>query len=160
MVAVSPSQPRMPAYGASHGTAQPERLPWPRVIVRMVLIILPGLLIGSFAGATIVGALGVGVLRDHRALTLLMPVVAGLIAGVGLGLLLKPERDRLVAYVLVSAAVDIAVFLLLFGLAQLRAPAIAPPAPLSAYLGGPLIAAVAQSLPVVGLWALRIRQQA
>ena len=160
MVAVSPSQPRMPAYGASRGTVQTERLPWPRVIVRMVLIILPGLLVGSFVGATLVGTLGVGVLRDHPSITFLMPVVAGLIAGVGLGLLLKPERNRLVAYVLVSAAVDIAAFLLLFRLAQLRAPAIAPRAPLSAYLGGPLIAAVAQSLVAVGLWALRIRQRA
>jgi hypothetical protein len=157
---VSPAQPRMPAYGGSRGTAQPERLPWPRVIVRMILIILPGLLVGSFAGAIIVGALGVGVLRDQPGLTALMPVLAGLIAGVGLGLLLKPGRDRLVPYALLSAGVAIAAYLLLFGLAQLRAPAIAPPAPLSAYLLGPLIVLVAQSLPGVGLWVLRTRQRA
>jgi hypothetical protein len=158
LVAVSPSPQRIPAYGAP-GTAQPERLPWARVVVRMVLIILPGLLVGSFVGATLVGTLGVGVLRDHPGITFLMPVLAGLIAGVGLGVLLKPERDRLVAYVLVSAAVNLAAFLLLFALAQLRAPAAAPPAPLSAYLGGPLIAAVTQSLLAVGLWILRIRQR-
>jgi hypothetical protein len=149
----------MPAYGAP-GTVKPERLPWPRVIVRMVLIILPGLLVGSFVGAIIVGALGVGVLRDHPGLTLLMPVLAGLITGVGLGLLLKPDRDQLVAYALASAGVGIAAYLLLFGLAQLRAPSIAPPAPLSAYLSGPLIVAVVQGLLAVGLWVLRNRQRA
>jgi hypothetical protein len=149
----------MPTYGAP-ASVQPERLPWPRVIVRMVLIILPGLLVGSFAGAIIVGALGVSVLRDQPGLTLLMPVLAGLIAGAGLGLLLKPERDQLMAYALVSIGVAIAAYLLLFGLAQLRAPAIAPPAPLSAYLLGPLIVAVVQSLLAVGLWVLRLRRRA
>ena len=149
----------MPAYGAPV-SVQPERLPWPRVIVRMVLIILPGLLVGSFAGAIVVGALGVSVLRDQPGLTLLMPVLAGLIAGAGLGLLLKPERDRLMAYALVSIGVGIAAYLLLFGLAQLRAPAIAPAAPLSAYLLGPLIVAVVQSLLAIGLWVLRLRRRA
>lgn len=146
----------MPGYGVP-APERPERLPWPRVIVRMILVVLPGLLVGSFAGGVVVAALGAQVLRDSPGLTVLMPVLAGLVAGLGLGLVLKPERDQLVAYALAAVGVGVAAYLLLFALSQLRLSATAPAASPGAYLLGPLVVAVALAVVALALWLLRIR---
>lgn len=146
----------MPTYGVPE-PIRPERLPWPRVVVRMILIILPGLLVGSFIGSIMVPALGVQVIRDQPALSGLIPVLAGLIAGVGVGLLLKPGRDQLVAYGVTGFGIVVAAFLSLFLLAQLRAPDIAPATPLSSYLTGPLVAGVVGGGVALGLWWFRVR---
>jgi hypothetical protein len=143
-----------PTYGGP-SNSPPDRLGWPRVIARMVLIVLPGQLLGNFLTITALSASGV--LRDRPGLGVLALVVAGLVAGVGVGLLLRPGRDQLLGYALVGAAVGVATFLLLFGLAQLRLPETTPTASLGAFLRGALIVAVVQSAAAIPLWLLRGR---
>ena len=82
----------------------------------MLSIVLPGQLLGNFAAIAALTASGV--LRDRPGLGVLAVALGALVAGVGVGLLLRPHRDQLLGYALVGAAVGIAAFLLLFGLAQ------------------------------------------
>ena len=143
-----------PAYGVS-SRARPDRLSWPRVLVRMLLVVLPGQLLGNFL---VIAALGAsGALRDRPGLGVLALVAAGLLAGVGLGLVLRPERNQLVAYAVTGAGVGIAVFVLLLGLAQLRLPAISPGASFGDFLQGALIVAVVQTAVALPLWWRRAR---
>jgi hypothetical protein len=121
----------------------------------MVLIVLPGQLVGNFAAAT--ALMATGALRDRPELAVLMVVIGGLVAGVGVGLLLHPDRDRLVGYALVGAGVGLAVFLLLLGLAQLRLPDTTPGASLGDFLRGGLIVATLQSAVSIPLWWARRR---
>jgi hypothetical protein len=143
-----------PAYGVSSRT-RPDRLSWPRVLVRMLLVILPGQLLGNFLAVAALGPSGV--LRDRPGLSVLTIVVGGLLAGVGLGLVLRPERDQLVAYVVAAAGVGIAVFVLLLGLAQLRLPAVTPGASFGDFLLGALVVAVVQTAVALPLWWQRAR---
>ena len=143
-----------PAYGVPSRT-RPVRLSWPRVLVRMLLVVLPGQLLGNFLA---IGALTAsGVLRDRPGLSVLMIVAAGLLAGVGLGVLLRPVRDQLVGYALAAAGVGIAVFVLLLGLAQLRLPAISARASVGDFLLGALVVAVVQTAVALALWWRRRR---
>ena len=144
-----------PAYGEP-STTRPDRLSWPRVVVRMLLIVLPGQLVGNFAAITALTASGM--LRDRPGLAVLMLVLAGLVAGVGVGLLLRPDRDQLLGYALAGAAVAVAAFLLLFGLAQLRLPETTPGASAGDFLRGSLIVALVQSAAAIPLWLLRARR--
>ena len=124
----------------------------------MLLIVLPGQLLGNFAAITALSASGV--LRDRPGLGVLALVLGALVAGVGVGLLLRPHRDQLLGYALVGAAVGVAAFLLLFGLAQLRLPETTPGASAGDFLGGALIVAVVQTAAAVSLWLLRGRRSA
>ena len=148
------SRPEMPTYGKPSNLRR-DRLGWPRVITRMLLIVLPGQLIGSFAAIT--ALMASGVLRDRPGLAVLTAVLAGLVPGVGVGLLLRPDRDQLLAYALVGAGVAVAVVLLLLGLAELRRPDTAPRASLAAYLRGVVIIPVVQSAVAIPLWLARSR---
>ena len=121
----------------------------------MLLIVLPGQLIGSFVASM---ALPLSVLGDRPELAVLMGVLPGLVAGIGIGLLLHPDRDQLLGYALVGAAVAVASLLLLSGLGRLRGPESIPSAPLVNHLRGLLIAAVVQSAAAVPLWLLRRRR--
>lgn len=143
-----------PAYGVSSRT-RPDRLSWPRVLVRMLLVVLPGQLLGNFLAVAVLGASGA--LRDRPGLSVLMIIAGGLLAGVGLGIVLRPERDQIVAYAGAAAGVGIAVFVLLLGLAQLRLPAVTPGASLSDFLLGALVVAVAQLAIALPLWWQRAR---
>ena len=143
-----------PAYGVP-SRARPDRLSWPRVLVRMLLVVLPGQLLGNFLVLAALSASGA--LRDRPGLGVLALVAAGLLAGVGCALVLRPERDQLVAYALAGAGVGIAVFVLLLGLAQLRLPAITPGASFGDFLQGALIVAVVQTAVALPLWWRRTR---
>lgn len=149
MVAVS-----RPAYGGPARTG-PARLGWPRVLARMLLVVLPGQLLGSFLAVAALSASGV--LGDRPELSVLMIVAAGLLAGVGLRLVLRPELDQLVPYALAAAGVGIAVFVLLLGVAQRRLPAISPGAAFGDFLLGALVVAAVQTAVAVSLWWRRAR---
>ena len=148
------SRPEMPAYGEPSNLRR-HRLGWPRVITRMLLIVLPGQLIGSFAAIT--ALMASGLLRDRPGLAVLTAVLAGLVPGVGVGLLLRPDRDQLLAYAVVGAGVAVAVLFMLLGLAELRRPDTAPRASLGAYLRSVVIIAVVQSAAAIPLWLARSR---
>ena len=143
-----------PAYGVPSRT-RPDRLSWPRVLARMLLVVLPGQLLGTFVAVTALSASGA--LRDRPGLSVLMIIVAGLVAGAGLGLVLRPERDQLFAYAGAGAGVGIAVFVLLLGLAQLRLPAVSPGASLGDFLLGALVVGGVQTAIALPLWWQRSR---
>jgi len=121
----------------------------------MLLVVLPGQLLGNFLAIAALSASGA--LRDRPGLGVLMIVAAGLLAGVGLGLVLRPERDQLVGYALAGAGMGIAVFVLLLGLAQLRLPAVSPGASFGDFLLGALVVAVVQTAVALPLWWQRTR---
>jgi hypothetical protein len=150
------SSSRTPVYGepAPDGT---ERMPWPRVIARMILVILPGLLIGSFAGGVVVTVVGVQLVRSAPSLTLIIPVLTGLITGLGLGLVIKPFRDWVPSLALVSLAITAAADIGLLILARLRVSAAAVGPPLSGQLLGVLIVVVVQTAVSLPLWLRRTR---
>jgi hypothetical protein len=148
------SRPDQPAHGGP-SDPPPDRLGWPRVITRMLLVVLPGQLLGNFVA--IVALTATDALRDRPGLGALALVLGGLVAGVGIGLLLRPDRDQLLPYALVGAGVGIAVFLLLFGLAELRLPATTPGASVGDFLRGVVIVALAQSVAAIPLWWARSR---
>jgi hypothetical protein len=151
---MSSTPPRMPAYG-DRAPAGAEAMPWSRVLVRMVLVVLPSLLIGSFIGGIMIGVLGAQVLRDSPGLTMLMPAVAGLLAGIGLGVVFAPGRSRLAAYALLGLAITLAAYLLIFGLSLLRASGPLPSASVAAYLASPLIVIAVQSIVAVVTWMIK-----
>jgi hypothetical protein len=144
-----------PAYGGPPDVRR-NRLGWPRVLVRMLLIVLPGQLLGYFLAVTALETSGVR--PDRPYLGELILVLGGLVAGLGLGLLLRPERDRLLGFALVGAGVGAAGFVLLRSLAQLRAPVLTPGPSFGDFLAGALIVAVAQSAAAIPLWLLRARR--
>jgi len=121
----------------------------------MLLVVLPGQLLGNFLAIAALSPSGA--LRDRPGLGVLMIVAAGLLAGVGLGLVLRPERDQLVGYALAGAGMGIAVFVLLLGLAQLRLPAVSPGASFGDFLLGALVVAVLQTAVALPLWWQRTR---
>lgn len=143
-----------PAYGAP-SRARTEPLSWPRVLVRMLLVELPAQLLGNFLAISALVASGA--LRDNPGLSILSLVAAGLLAGVGLALVLRPARDQLVAYAIGAAGVGIAVFVLLLGLAQLRLPAVTPGASFGDFLIGAVVVAVVQTAVALPLWWRRTR---
>ena len=144
-----------PAYGGP-ANLRPNRLGWPRVLVRMLLIVLPGQLLGYFLAITALETSGVR--PDRPYLGELILVLGGLVAGLGLGLLLRPERDRLLGFALVGAGMGAAGFVLLRALAQLRAPALAPGPSFGDLLIGALIVAGVQSAVAIPLWWARRRR--
>jgi hypothetical protein len=99
------------------------------------------------------------VLGGRPELGVLLVVMPGLVAGIAIGLLLRPDRDRLLGYALVGAAVAFGTLALLLGLANLRVQRF-PAAPLSAYLPGLLAGAAAQTVAAVPLWWARSRAAA
>jgi hypothetical protein len=142
------------AYGVP-SRARADRLSWPRVLVRMLLVVLPAQLLGNFLAISALVASGA--LQDTPGLGVLSLVAAGLLGGVGLALVLRPERDQLVAYAVAGAAIGVAVFVLLLGLAQLRLPAVSPGASAGDFLLGALVVAVVQTAVALPLWWRRAR---
>ena len=129
---------------------EPSRPAWPWVLVRMLLVVLPGQLLGYFLAITALSASGA--LRDRPGLSVLITVSGGLLAGVGLGLVLRPKRDQLAAYALAAAGVGPPVFVLLLGLAQLRLPAGSPRASFGDFVLGAVVLAVVQAGVALALW--------
>ena len=95
---------------------------------------------------------------DRPYLGELILVLGGLVAGLGLGLLLRPERDRLLRLALVGAGVGAAGFVLLRDLAQLRVPALTPGPSFGEHLSSALIVVVAQTALAIPLWWARSRR--
>jgi hypothetical protein len=144
-----------PAYGGPPDVRR-NRLGWPRVLVRMLLIVLPGQLLGYFLAITALETSGVR--PDRPYLGELILAMGGLVAGLGLGLLLRPERDRLLGFGLVGAGVGAAGFALLRALAQLRAPALTPAPSFGELLSSVLIVAAVQCAAAIPLWWARSRR--
>ncbi len=122
---------------------------WGTVGVRMFLVILPSLLVGFLVATVLLPAT---LLADHPDLGWLLNVPAGLLAGLVLGLVLHPSRERLLVHLGVAAAMTAVVLLVLLGLAQLRAPGSASEGNATAVVVGVLVTVVVQSVLAGLLW--------
>ena len=146
--------PSRPAYGTP-SRAHPDRLSWPRVLVRMFLVVLPVQLAGNLLTTAVL--LASGVLEDRPGLSVLSLVVAGLLTGLALGLVLRPDRDQILPYVLIAAVLAAVVLALLLGLGQMRAPAGTPGASVADLLRGMGLVVVPQTAVALPLWWRRAR---
>ena len=143
-----------PAYGVP-SRARPDRLSWPRVLVRMFLVVLPVQLAGNLLTTAVL--LGSGVLQDRPGLSVLSLVVAGLLTGLALALVLRPDRDEILTYALVAAVMAAVVLALLLGLGQLRAPAGTSAASFAELLRGMGLVVLPQTAVALPLWWRRAR---
>jgi len=137
------------------GTAGRDRLSWPRVLVRFFIVVIPAQLVGTAIGGAIMTASGV--LREDPQLANLITVMAGVVAGIAVGLLVLPPPDRRRTFVVVHAAFAVGSYLLLLALAQLRLPDGTPQSVWYAYLLGPALVGLVQTLVAWGLWVTRQR---
>ena len=139
-----------PAYGVS-SRARPDRLSWPRVLVRMLLVVLPGQLLGNFL-------VDRRPERERRAARPARPgrcwrwSPPGCSPGSVWGSCCGRSGTSLSRTPWPGPASAIAVFVLLLGLAQLRLPAITPGASFGDFLPGALIVAVVQTAVALPLW--------
>ena len=143
-----------PAYGVP-SPARPDRLGWPRVLARMLLVVLPAQVVGALV-AVLVLELSGALLTLPRA-DVLIVVAAGLLAGLGLGLLLRPDRDQLVAYAVAGAVLGATVFCLLLGIGRMRGPALSAGPSLWDFLLAAVVVAAVQTAVAVALWWRRVR---
>ncbi len=118
MRAVSSSVPPSQSPYAARGPGGTGALPWYRVLVRVVLVVVPGQIVGALL-ATVLSVV-VGVLA-HPGATALFWVVPGLVAGIGVGLLLLGGRDLLWGPLGLAALVGALAYFLLVALGQTRA---------------------------------------
>lgn len=130
-------------------TGRPSADPgWGTVAIRMFLIILPSVLVGFLVATVLLPATW---LADHPDMGWLLNAPPGLLAGLVLGLVLHPSRDRLLVHLGFAAVMTAVVVLVLLGLAQLRAPGSASGST-SAIAGGVVVTVVVQSLVAGLLW--------
>jgi hypothetical protein len=149
----------------SSGVTSPRQFPgtpaergrWFSVLGRMLLVVLPAQLLGTFLAITALSA--TGALRDRPGLSVLITVAAGVVTGVGLGLVLRPARHQLVPFALLGAGVGMAVFVALLGVAQLRLPAASARASFGDFLLGALVVAAVQTAVALALWLSRSRNR-
>lgn len=130
-----------------------DALPWYRVLVRVVLAVVPGQVVGAILATLVVAVVDV---TAHPGAAALFWVVPGLVAGVALGLLLTPRGPVPWRHVGLGAAVGAVALLLLVGLGQSR---VASATFLSPALLGGLVGCVAiQTVVALGLRLLRSRR--
>ena len=126
---------------------------WGTTLVRMFLVLLPSLLVGNGIGGVIYAGL---VSPGDYSGGWLVNVVPGVLAGVVLGLVLRPGRDRLLAHLVVAAAMSVVLLLLLLGLSRLVVPSRVD-LDAGALVLGLVITVVVQTVLAGGLWFLRAR---
>ncbi len=145
--------PSAPSPYASRGPDAPVGLPWYRSVVRTVLLVVPAQIVGALLATVVIVAVD---LTAHPGASALFWVLPGLVAGVGVGLLLRPGRPLPWGRVGLAAAVGAVSFLLLVLLGQARAGSSA--AVFTPRLLGALLGCVAVQT-VVGAGLLLLRQR-
>ena len=141
-----------PAVTAYEDHRRPP-VPWAGLLLRLFLVILPAVVLGVLLGGALVTGLGVA-----DSLSNLILVTAGLLAGLGVGMLVTPVPGRLVTYLLTSAAFGLVVVVAMLILSQLARPAGTPRLVLRpAAVVGPLLMLAVQTMITWGLWRVRLR---
>lgn len=136
------------------GPGGPAPLPWYRLLVRVVLVVVPGQLVGTLVAVLLLSPVD---LTAHPGATALLWVVPGLLTGVGLALLVRARPTLPWGLVLVAAAVSLLVNLLLVRLGQARAgfsASLLDPRLLRGVLGYVAL----QTVVAVALWLLLRRR--
>ncbi len=149
----SRTPPAAPSPYTSRGPGSPLGLPWHRVLVRVVLVVVLGQIVGALIASVAIGPVD---LRAHPGATALFWVLPGLVAGVGVGLLLGRDRARPWGRLGLAAAVGAVSYLLLVALGHTRAGGSA--ALLTPGLFAALLGCVALQT-VVGAGLLLLRQR-
>lgn len=126
-----------------------------RVLVRMFITLLPSQLIGFGLGGALLSATGL-LSSDRPGLSFLINAVAGVLAGLALGMFLTPSPARLPGYLAVSTVMGLVIVLVLVGLAQLRMGG-ALHATVSSLVLGAVVTVVPQALLAWGLWVTKKR---
>lgn len=145
--------PSAPSPYASRGPDAPAGLPWYRVLVRVVLVVVLGQIVGALIASLVIAPLDLAV---HPGATALFWVLPGVVAGAGVGLLLRPGRAFPWGRVGLAAAVGVVSYLILITLGRARAETSA--ALLTPRLLGTLLGYVAVQ-SVVGVALLLLRQR-
>lgn len=139
---------------ASRGPDGPVGLPWYRSLVRVVLVVVPAQIVGALLATVVIVAVD---LTAHPGASALFWVLPGVVAGLGVGLLLRPGRALPWGRVGLAAAVGAVSYLLLVLLGQTRSPSSATV--LTPRLLGALLGCVAiQTAVGAGLLLLRQRR--
>ena len=148
-----------PSEGYSYAPVggRPERPvnAWPRVLVRLFILVVPAQLVGSFLGGQLMVSLGL--LGDEPALSNLIGVIAGLLAGLAVGLLLTPPAGQQRTWVLVSGLFGAFTWLALTLLARAAVSVNLPASPWYTWVAGTVLVAGIQAALSWGLWFIRTR---
>lgn len=138
------------------GGHQPAGTDWPTLLVRSFLAVLPGQLVGFLIGGAIVA--GFATLDMWPGWTRVVDVLAGLTAGLALGLVLRPNRAQRPLFLAVSAAFGVVVLSLLLALSRQRMP-IPYEIVWSQLLLGLVLTVGVQTLVAWLLWRMRDRDR-
>ena len=144
------SYSRPPTAPRTAGGAQPS---WGTVLLRMFLVLVPTLLVGNAIGGALYAA---SVSPGDYSGGWLINVVPGVLAGVVLGLVLRPSRERLVGHLVASAGLAVVLLLLLLGLSRLVVPSRVD-LDVSALVLGLVTTVVVQTAIAGALWFFRLR---
>jgi hypothetical protein len=153
--AMNASAPRSSSPYASWpaGPGGHDALPWYRVLVRVVLVVVPGQVVGAILATLVVAVVDITARPGASALFWVLP---GLLAGVALGLLLSPRGPVPWRHVGLGAAVGAVAILLLVGLGRSRVASASFFTP--ALLGGLVGCVAIQTVAALGLRTLRARR--
>jgi hypothetical protein len=146
-------QPPSPYAGAPRARAE---LSLGRVVARVLLVVVPGQLLGAVLSGVLIPF---DALYAHPALGWLTYVFVALVTGLGLGLVLRPTRERLLVHVVVSAVVGAVVLTVLLVLGDARQTG-ERRSVLSDVLPGVPVTALLQTALALVLWRSRARRSA
>jgi hypothetical protein len=138
-------------------TASTIREQWRALALRLTVLTLPAQLVGAFVGFLPTLLLGRSVLSLPWVPGLVL-VGIGVVAGLAVGRLAHPPRDRRRAAVALAGGFGLVSFLVLRLLVQLRQPEGTPTAVLS-WVVGTLVVVLLQSLVVGLVWRRRSLQE-
>jgi hypothetical protein len=129
-------------------------LPLGRVVARVLLVVVPGQLLGVVLAGVVIPF---DALYAHPALGWLTYVFVALVAGLGLGLVLRPTRERLLVHVVVSAVVGAVVLTIFLVLGDARQTGERRSLLSDVFPGVPATALLQTALALV-LWRSRARR--
>jgi hypothetical protein len=148
-----PSEPvRSPYSGAQ--PAEAASLPWPRLLVRTFLVVLPSQVVGTVLAAVLILLAGAG---EHPVVGWSAWVVPAVVAAVVLGLLLRPDRGRVGRHAVAVAVVSTVVTVALVLVARGRVSSAGQPGVVSTLFPGLLVTVALETALAVALWVARDR---
>ena len=148
-----PDPVRSPYAGAR--PAEAAYLPWPRLLVRTFLVVLPSQVVGTVLAAVLILLAAAG---EHPVVGWSAWVVPAVVAAVVLGLLLRPDRGRLRGHAVAVAVASIIVTVALVLVARGRASTAVLPGLVSTLFPGLLVTVALETALAVTLWVVRDRR--